>query len=49
MDLADAERLLADLVSKSRVVAFISEEFNATSEEGGVSRIDKVDRRTKER
>ena len=49
MDLADAERLLADLVSKSRVVAFISEEFNATSEEGGVSRIDKVDLRPEAR
>ena len=43
MDLADAERLLEDLVSKSRVVAFISEEFNATSEEGGVSRPGEVD------
>jgi hypothetical protein len=43
VDITDAERLLEDLVSKSRVVAFISEEFNATSEEGGVSRIDKVD------
>ena len=49
MDLADAERLLADLVSKSCVVAFISEEFNATSEEGGVSRPGEVDLRPEAR
>ena len=49
MDLADAERLLADLVSKSCVVAFISEEFNATSEEGGVPRLGEMDLRPQAR
>ena len=49
MDLADAERLLADLVSSCQVVAFISEEFNAAGAEGGVSRPGEVDLRPQER
>ena len=49
MDIADAERLLEDLVSKSRVAAVARQISNEVGTEGGVSRIDKVDRRTKER
>ena len=49
MDITDAECVLADLVSKSRFIKITSEECDEVNKEGGVSRIDKVDRRTKER
>ena len=49
MDLADAERLLADLVSKSCVIKITSEESDAVGAEGGVSRIDKMGLRPQER
>ena len=49
MDLKDAECVLADLVSKSRFIKITGEESDATSEEGGVSRIGEVDLRPQER
>ena len=45
MDLADAECVLEDLVSKGCVVAVTRKEFDEAGAEGGVSRIDKVDLR----
>ena len=48
MDITDAECVLADLVSKSRFIKITSEEFNATCEEGGVSRLGEVDFCTEE-
>ena len=49
MDLADAERVLEDLVSKSRVAAVARQISNEVGTEGGVSRIDKVDLRPEAR
>ena len=49
MDIADAERLLEDLVSKGCVVAVTRQISDEVGEEGGVSRIDKVDFCTEER
>ena len=49
MDITDAERVLADLVSKSRFIKITSEESDAVGEEGGVSRIGEVDLRPQER
>ena len=43
MDIANAERVLEDLVSKGCVVAFISEESDAAHKEGGVPRLGEVD------
>ena len=45
MDLKDAERVLEDLVSKGCVVAVTRQISDEVGEEGGVSRIDKVDLR----
>ena len=49
VDIADAECVLEDLVSKSRFIKITSEEFNAAHKEGGVSRIDKMGLRPQER
>ena len=49
VDLADAERVLEDLVSKSRVAAVARQISNEVGTEGGVSRIDKVDLRPEAR
>ena len=49
MDIADAECVLEDLVSKSRFIKITSEESDAVGAEGGVSRIDKMGLRPQER
>ena len=49
MDITDAERVLADLVSKSLVVAFTRQISNEVSEEGGVPRLGEMDLRPQER
>ena len=45
MDIADAECVLADLVSKSRFIKITSEESGAVGEEGGVPRLGEMDLR----
>ena len=45
MDLKDAERVLADLVSKSCVIKITSEESDEAREEGGVPRLGEMDLR----
>ena len=49
MDIADAECVLADLVSKSRFIKITSEESGAVGEEGGVPRLGEMDLRPQAR
>ena len=45
MDIADAERVLEDLVSKSCFIKITSEESDEVGEEGGVPRLGEMDLR----
>ena len=48
MDIADAERVLADLVSKSRFIEITSEESDEVNKEGAVPRLDEMGPRPEE-
>ena len=49
MDITDAERMLADLVSKSCVVAVTRQISDEVGKEGGVPRLGEVDLRPEAR
>jgi len=48
VDIADAERVLADLVSKSRFIEITSEESDEVNKEGAVPRLDEMGPRPEE-